>query len=137
VIKRHLNEDGIFQNWYPAIAGDDTTAASITKTLIQSFPYVRAFRSFDTVYGTHFLASMKPIPLSSAAELAARMPRTAASDLVEWGHSTTAEGQFSLVLSQEIPLRRLLIKASNVPALSDDRPVNEYFLLRRWFNAPI
>ena len=137
VIKQHLSEDGIFQNWYPAIAGDDTTAASITKTLMQSFPYVRAYRSYDTQYGIHFLASMKPIPFSSASELAARMPRAAALDFVEWGPAQTADGQFNLVLSQEIPLEQLIRKDPNVPVLSDDRPINEYFLLRRWFDAPI
>src|SRR5258708_31103205 len=47
VIKRHLNKDGIFQNWYPSVDGDGATTASITKTLMQSFPYVRAFRSSD------------------------------------------------------------------------------------------
>ncbi len=137
VIKQHLSEDGIFQNWYPAIAGDDTTAASITKTLMQSFPYVRAYRSYDTQYGIHFLASMKPIPFSSASELAARMPRAAALDFVEWGPAQTADGQFNLVLSQEIPLEQLIRKDPNVPVLSDDRPINEYFLLRLWFDAPI
>ena len=60
VIKRHLNRDGILQNWYPSQMGDAATTASITKTLMQSFPYVRAFRSYDKTFGI-------PLPRQHAA----------------------------------------------------------------------
>jgi spermidine synthase len=135
VIKRHLNRDGILQNWYPSEMGDAATTASITKALMQSFPYVRAFRSFDRKFGIHYLASMQPLPKVSGSVLAARMPLSASSDFVEWGPQANADMQFDMVLSQEIPLQELLEGNPQVPALTDDHPINEYFLLRSWFNT--
>jgi hypothetical protein len=43
-------------------------------------------------------------------------------DLVEWGPATNADEQF---------VDEVIAWAPNVPALQDDRPINEYFLLRR------
>lgn len=135
VVKRHLAPDGILQNWYPSTEGDDAAAASIAKALTESFPYVRAFRSYDKRYGIHFLASMRPIPHLTASDLATRMPASAEKDFVEWGPETTATRQFDLVLTEEIPLRDLIDRAPGVPTLSDDRPINEYFFLRRIFGT--
>ena len=135
VIKRHLKKDGIFQNWYPSVDGDGATTASITKTLMQSFPYVRAFRCYDHQFGIHYLASMQPLPIMSGSVLAARMPLKASSDFVEWGPQSSADKQFDEVLSQEIPLQELVQKDPQVPALTDDQPINEYFLLRTWFHT--
>jgi spermidine synthase len=45
VVKKHLRENGILQQWYPERAGDAATTVAITKALMQSFPYVRAFRA--------------------------------------------------------------------------------------------
>ncbi|MGC2545362.1 MAG: hypothetical protein WA426_05910, partial [Silvibacterium sp.] len=53
VVKSHLRTGGILQMWYPEIEGDEATTASITKALMQSFPYVRAFREFDERFGYH------------------------------------------------------------------------------------
>ncbi len=121
------------QVWYPASDGDTATAVSVTKAIMQSFPYVRAFQSFDG-YGIHFLASMEPLPLAPSSVLAARLPATAASDFVEWGPSATSQQQFDLVLSHEVPLEKLLAQDPRVPAMQDNQPINEYYLLRRWFH---
>jgi hypothetical protein len=59
------------------------------------------------------------------------MSPAAAADLVEWGPAHDAEGQFDGVLRQELSLDDLIQRAPDVPALQDDRPVNEYFLVRR------
>ncbi len=134
VIKRHLSPDGIFQTWYPSSTGDDASEASVTRTLMQSFPYVRAFGSYEGSFGIHYLASMKPLPALSAADLASRMPLAAASDFVEWGPAANAEKEFNLVLEREVPLERLIQRNPNVPELTDDQPINEYFLLRKWFH---
>ena len=67
--------------------------------------------------------------------LAVRMPRGASSDFVEWGPQSSADKQFDAVLSQEIPLQELVQEDPQVPALTDDQPINEYFLLRTWFNT--
>lgn len=127
VIKRHLRSGGILQLWY--LEGDAATTASVTKALMQSFPYVRGFQS-QIPLGIHFLASMQPIPVTSGAELATRMPPAAAADLVEWGPNATAQAQFESILSREVDLHQLIAEDPGVPAMSDNRPINEYYVLR-------
>jgi predicted membrane-bound spermidine synthase len=134
VIKKHLQKDGILQTWYPEILGDTATSVSVTKALMQSFPYVRAFRSFDK-FGIHYLASMEPIPITPSSVLAERMPPSAASDFVEWGPQATAQQQFELVLSRELALGNLVANDPRVPVMRDDQPINEYYLLRSWFHS--
>ena len=125
--QKRLRPDGILQQWYPG--GDLATTASIARALRESFPYVRAFRSLEG-WGIHYLASREPIPDRSAADLAKRMPPAAVADLVEWGPFPTAEQQFGAVLKNEMPIDYLISLAKDVPAMQDDRPVNEYYLLR-------
>jgi len=126
--KKRLRPDGILQQWFPG--GDMTTAASVARALKESFPYVRVFQSIEG-WGIHYLASRQPIPDRSAADLAKRMPPAAAADLVEWGPYPTAEQQFAAVLKNELPIDWVIALDKNAPALQDDRPVNEYDLLRR------
>jgi spermidine synthase len=125
--KKRLRPDGILQQWYPG--GDLATTAAIARALKESFPYVRAFISIEGM-GIHYLASRRPIPLRSAAELAQRTPPRAASDLVEWGPFPTAEQQFAVMLKREVSVDWLISADVNAPAMQDDRPVNEYYLLR-------
>jgi hypothetical protein len=39
---------------------------------------------------------------------------------------------FAIVLGRERAVADLLAEAADTPALTDDRPFNEYYLLRRW-----
>lgn len=126
--RRHLRTGGILQQWLPG--ADVATIASMARALRESFPYVRAFNSVEG-WGIHFLASMTPIPHLSAAELAEKLPSDAARDMMEWGPASNPQEQFELVLSRELSLDALIQQAPNIPALQDDYPVNEYFLLRR------
>ncbi len=119
VVKKHLRKGGILQVWCPKPTGAGTV--SILKTLMQQFPYVRAFLSFDQ-FGIHFLASMDPLPVVSSSVLAAHLPSAAASDFVEWGPQSNPQQQFEEVLSRELPLEDLLTEAPRVPAIQDDRP---------------
>lgn len=125
---RHLRAGGILQQWLPQ--GDAAVVASVARALKESFPYIRAFHSVEG-WGIHFLASMTPIPYLSASELAEKLPSDAARDLTEWGPTSSPQEQFELVLSREISLDALIQQAPNAPALQDDHPVNEYFVLRR------
>lgn len=126
VMRRRLGPNGIVQQWIPG--GEPLVVASIVKALTETFPHVRAFRSVEG-WGIHLLASAAPIPVTSADTLAARLPAGAVQDLLEWGPHRTAAEQFEAVLSQELPLVEITPAAA--PALTDDRPLNEYFLLRR------
>jgi predicted membrane-bound spermidine synthase len=132
VVKRHLQSDGILQAWYPISGGDATTTASVTRALMQSFPHVRAFRSWHG-YGIHFLASMEPLPTAPSSVMESRMPPAAVADFMEW-ELPKPEQQFELVLSHEVALEELLAEAPRAPAMLDDQPINEYYLLRRWFH---
>ncbi len=135
IVKKRLRPGGILQQWLPeGDTGDTATLSSVAKALRTSFPHVRVFRSVEG-WGFHFLASMKPIPVTPGAVLAGRLPPDAIADLLEWGPASTAEQQFSLVLKGELPLETLIAVAPHVPALQDDRPINEYFFLRRMLRS--
>jgi len=127
-VKQRLRTGGILQQWLPS--GDAVVQTAVARALKESFPYIRVFGSLEG-WGYHFLASEQPIPDRTPAELAQRMPASAVKDLVEWGPQSTPEGEFAIVLGREIPLDRLIAEAPGAPALQDDRPENEYYLLRR------
>jgi hypothetical protein len=103
--------------------------AAFALALRESFPHVRTFTSVEG-WGLHLLASDAPIPGRTAAELAARLPPAAAADLVAWGPHRSAAGQLGAVLGREIEMDWALLARLAAP-LADDRPLNEYFLLRR------
>jgi hypothetical protein len=128
LVKRRLRDGGILQQWLPA--ADPELAVSFARTLAEAFSHVRVFGALEG-QGFHFLASEMPIPAVPIRELAARLGRAAAEDLVEWGPEGTPLAQIARLLSQEIPVERFLQAPAAVPILEDDRPYNEYFLLRR------
>ena len=101
--------------------------ASVARALKNSFPYVYVFPSVIHV-GWHFFASDRPIPDQSAAELVARMPTNAVTDMMEWGPAKTPNEQFDLMLSGEMTTDQLIALAPATPPLQDDRPINEYYL---------
>jgi spermidine synthase len=125
--KMRLRPNGILQQWFPG--GDLTTTAAIARALKDSFPYVRAFVALDNM-GIHFLASNQPIPVRSAADLTARMPASAQADLIEWGPFPSAQQEFTFILKREVPIDRVIALDKNTPAMQDDRPINEYALIR-------
>jgi spermidine synthase len=128
---RRLTPGGILQAWYPHPGGDRTTLAAVTQSLLESFPHVRAFKSVAG-WGVHYLAAHEPIPRPDARELLARMPDAAVRDMTEWGERPAID-YLAAMLDSEIDPRALASPQGNgrVPVVSDDRPVNEFFLLRR------
>ena len=129
-VRLRLRTGGILQTWLPSDS-DDVTRASVARSLVESFPYVRAFSSVEPL-GFHFLASDQALPPLTAAELTNRLPARARADLLEWGPFATAEEQFGTVLKTEFSLDDWIRKTPRAPALTDDRPVNEYYALRHW-----
>jgi hypothetical protein len=126
-IKQRLKPGGILQQWLPA--GDEQVHAAVARALQESFPYVRVYGSV-TGYGAHFLASETPFPRRTAEELLQRMPPAAVEDMMEWGPQPTPVRQLGIMLDREIPLEKLMEGSPQTAAMQDDRPVNEYFLLR-------
>lgn len=128
VVKRRLRPDGILQQWFPH--GDDAISQAVARTLVQSFPYVVAYRSVEG-WGIHYLASMQPIPDISAETLVGRLPKTARQDFVEWqAPNVTALSFASDILSQRMPPSAVTPDPHGLPIISDDKPYNEYFFLR-------
>ena len=126
--KKRLKPGAILQQWLPEF--DPETLVAVVLAIKEEFPFVRGFISCEGS-GLHMFASDAPLPNVTGAELAARLPPAAARDLVEWGPEPTAERMFASVLDREVKL-----DASEFPPgaleLTDDRPVNEYFLLRSY-----
>jgi spermidine synthase len=129
--RRRLRPGGILQQWFPG--GEPVVNAAVTRSIVDSFPHVRMFPSIEG-WGYHYLASDAPIPARNAADLARRLPARAAADLVEWFEGVGVEQLMERVLSQEIQPQQVFAAAPSAPALIDDRPINEYFLLRRAFS---
>ncbi len=129
VIRRRLRPDGILAQWYPG--GDDATGRAVARTLSQAFPYVVAYRSVEG-WGTHYLASMQPIPTIDADTFVARMPPAARRDLVEWSPGATPRAMAARILAGRVPARA----ATGGPIITDDRPYNEYYLVRAVLGPP-
>ena len=129
LVRAHLEPGGVFQQWFPGVEG--TALASLTLALKGVFPHLRAFRSLDG-QGIHLIASEGPLPSVSAEAAAARMPEAARGDLLEWfPRMPEASVPLRAQLARELDPATLSRGEPDVPALSDDRPVNEYYLLRR------
>ncbi len=133
--RKRLRPNGLVAQWLPEFPGAEVVVrASIAQALAESFPHVRVFRSV-LGWGYHFLASPSPIVVPPADVLAARMPRRAVVDMLEWGPATTALGQLDRMVRSEVSLQSLVAAAPGVPVLRDDRPYNEYYLVRRLLSA--
>jgi hypothetical protein len=104
-------------------------AQGLIRSLQESFPYVRCFPSVERS-GVHLLASMDPIEIPSLEQLAARMPANAKNDLLEWDTSRDLPAYLGLVISQEIPIANILNPDPKIQ-ITDDNPLNEYFMLRQ------
>ena len=129
ILKAHLNPGGLVQQWAPK--GESLIESAIARSLVESFPHVVAFRSFDG-WGTHFTASMTPIAVPTPEEFLGRLPEAARHDLVEWntGNLRDAGAFVSAVLNRRIPVEDMLVSDRTV-VITDDRPFNEYYLVRR------
>ena len=131
VLRPRLAPGGILQQWLPA--GDSETRVAVTRALLESFPYVRLF-AYDREIGYHFLASDRPIPNRTPEELVQRMPPAAVEDMMEWIHDAGPDRLFQAMLLLERSPGEVIAESPHTPALWDDRPTNEYFLIRylRW-----
>jgi spermidine synthase len=133
--KEHLRSGGILQQWLPATPeADPLDVAAVASAVHDSFPYVRAFRD---EFGIHFLASDQPIPVRNAQQLLDRMPGRAVNDLTEWNslYQKGLEGalaKLQRVLWREVPVQGLIAASPQTPPLTDNRPLNEYYIVRKW-----
>ena len=131
IAKRRMTPNAILQQWVPATSGP--TVQSIALALHRSFPYVQAYRGYHRRFGIHFIASMRPISKLTPTDFVARLPARAAQSMLHWRKQGTTINQIATrIIDSRISFRALLPKqGADIPALSDQRPFNEYFLLRR------
>lgn len=147
--REHLNPGGILQMWFPDgtpvlkntgtncsenyltwVSIRKTVAAQgLARSLQETFPHVRCFSSVEKS-GVHFLASAEPIEVAPLDQMLARLPERAKSDLMEWETQKDLPAYFESVVTQEIPLANIL-NANPKIKITDDGPLNEYFLLRQ------
>jgi len=125
-----LADGGIFHQWTDT--PDPYLRASIVKSLLAVFPFVRAFSSLEG-WGMHLLASNRPFPKKSLPEMTAALSPRAGADMVEWGPFAEPADQLGDVLSRELAVPQIIQAAPDARAIEDDRPVNEYYLLRKLF----
>jgi len=127
LIKSKLKPGGIVQQWLLRCEAD--TLSAVTTSLTRSFPYVRMFGSIaGEEYGHHYIASMSPIQVPTAIEAISRMPKAARNDRLEWYPAETLIEIWSKLLKQEVlPAKHQLNPDISI---TDDRPYNEYCLLR-------
>jgi len=129
MVKHHLNPGGILQAWLPP-GGDVLSIKAVLRSISEAFPYVRCFGSVEG-WGVHILCSMEPIERRTAGELAARLPARATTDLLEWAPTNDLAAYLGQALSFEMAIENDLHPNPKI-RITDDRPYNEYFLLRRW-----
>jgi hypothetical protein len=127
VVRAHLREGGIFQQWIPITEGKIRQA--VTRSIVNSFPYVKAYDGVEG-WGIHFIASMSPVKMPQIEEIEAKMPERAKKDLLEWSANKDFRLYIHRILSNEVPVQPLLNDNKHI-VINDDKPYNEYYFLRR------
>jgi spermidine synthase len=132
LVRARLRPGGILQHWFPG--GDERTLKAVVLSLGAAFPYVKVFHSMEG-WGYHFLASDRPIPSVDEYEAARRITPKIQRDLLEWSPGVGVDDYLNRLLEPQIDFGAL-VDTTGAPMLTDDRPYNEYFLLRRtWDRA--
>ncbi|MCG6553034.1 MAG: fused MFS/spermidine synthase [Candidatus Magnetominusculus sp. LBB02] len=129
VIKSRLKEGGVLQQWL-FLMSDHKTQQAIVRSIVNSFPYVRAF-GIEDGWGVHFIASMSPIKTPTLEQIEANMPESAKKDITEWSENKDFRQAAKKILAYEIPVQTLLNQDKNI-LINDDRPYNEYYFIRRY-----
>ena len=79
----------------------------------------------------HLLASNSPLKIPTVEQAIERMPEAAKKDMLEWVDDRfDLKFAWSLVLGEFRPVENFLPKDRSI-VITDDRPFNEYFWLRR------
>lgn len=127
LFKQHLKPHGIVQIWFPG--GEPLIGQAVLRSAYATFPHVRCFISVSG-WGVHILASEDPMEMRTAAQLASRLPDATKKNLVEWWPSVNVTNYMGVVLARELQVTNVLHPNPGIE-ITDDRPLNEYFLLRR------
>lgn len=124
--KRIMKPDGLFLQWmFYGTRADDFRM--LVKSFTDAFPYVSLYHSPRRI-GIYLIGSMNPIPKTDGAVWDKRLNAlpTAKTDATEWG-PWDGYKLASLYWGDKSILTNFV---GNSPAVTDDRPNTEYFLLR-------
>lgn len=129
--KMRLSDGGIIHQMYPDWTEKNILAA-VARSIQNSFRYVKVFRTDPAGIGFHFFASDRPFPQMDAEAMYQKMPASARADLCQFkeGGGTDCRPELASFLKGEIDIKEILVDDPHV-VITDDRPYNEYFLLRR------
>jgi spermidine synthase len=126
-LRERLAPGGILQQWFPG--GEPAIERAVLTSLRAVFPQVKVFHSIEG-WGYHFLASDRPLTSPGVEQALARMPAAATLDLMEWYPGRTPREVWQQMLKQEFDPRTVAPEDSLL-GITDNRPFNEYYLLRR------
>ncbi len=139
IIAEHLNQDGIFQQWF--YYGEKKIFQAILRSLVDVFPHVRIYKSFNGK-GFHFLASKEPFETPLSKDLVSNLSPMVKKDIVEWASEAESlnetdrdnlvEDYFNRSFQKEVFTFDLLNQKDKSIFISDDQPYNEYYLIRRY-----
>ncbi len=128
--KTRLNPNGIVEVLVPVGEADRVEAE--LRPMIEAFPYVRVFLAKDIAYMC--CGSMSPMSDVSVTDAIALMPEKAQKDIVEWRDDKESpdavKNYLTEIFSREVDAKSLLKSGNNNLRITDDRPFNEYFLVR-------
>jgi spermidine synthase len=128
--KAHLKPGGILQEFYPY--NEPWLISGILRSCANTFKYVRVFDVPGKCY--YMIASEEPIAKPDFAAAVAKMPDSAKRDMLEWREQEHLPDDPQQVLEQlyslEIPLAKLM-NSDPDSKITDDKPINEYFLLKK------
>lgn len=121
-----LKPNGILQQWLPP--AESSIAKAVYRSIKSRFPHVLVYHSIED-NGLHFFASRQRIEPPTPEEAVARMPAAAQADLTEWFENKDPVAVMRMFMAEatDIPLDAA---EANI-RITDDRPYNEYFVLRR------
>lgn len=130
IVSDKLNEGGMASFLIPQ--SDIITRTSALKTIQSVFPYVKIFRySFSNSMLYLCICSRKPIRQPNLDVFNARFSSRAQKDLFEWAGSQdpNLNTVYEMLFLQETNLENITV-AEPVSLIKDNKPYNEYFLLR-------
>jgi hypothetical protein len=124
-------KEASYNNGFPMV-GELKILQAVARSLSNSFPYVKVYKSLEG-WGFHFIASMTPVQVPSVNTITDRMPKTAGDDLMEWYDIKDLTQLMTKVLAGEMTLEEILTNDKTL-FITDDRPYNEYYILRRYWD---
>lgn len=129
LVKQRLTDRGILHQWFPI--GEAASFGAVVRSLQESFPHVKVFPSCEG-WGFHFICSTQPLKTPSVETMLERMGEKGCRDLQELAGRRKIKDLITSTLTKEglSPVARETVDKTLV-AITDDRPYNEYYAIRR------